>query len=87
MAYGGDPAALADFGLPVRKKGVLTPAQKLASAAKARATRLARHTMGSKQKAAITGAPAPAVTTPAASSGVTSPPPATAGGSSTSTGH
>ena len=53
VAFGDDPAALADFGLAPRKKAVLTPAQKLAAAEKAKATRIARHTMGSKQKAAI----------------------------------
>ena len=55
MAYGNDAAALADFGLPVRKKGVLTPAQRIAATAKAKATRAARHTMGPKQKATVTG--------------------------------
>ena len=55
VAFGEDPAALADFGLPVRKKGTLTPAQRIAAAAKAKATREARHTMGTKQKAAVTG--------------------------------
>jgi len=67
VAYGDDPAALADFGLPARKKGVMTPAQRLAASAKAKATRAARHTMGPKQKAAITGT-VPAVTASEAAS-------------------
>ena len=66
VAFGDDPAALADFGLVPRKKGVMTTAQRLAAEAKAKATRAARHTMGAKQKAAITGS-TPAVTTPAPS--------------------
>ncbi len=55
VAFGNDAAALADFGLPVRRKGVLTPAQRIAAVAKAKATRAARHTMGPKQKATVTG--------------------------------
>jgi hypothetical protein len=55
VAYGNDPAALADFGLPARKKAVLTAAQLIAAAAKSRATRAARHTMGPKKRATITG--------------------------------
>jgi hypothetical protein len=55
VAFGNDAAALADFGLPVRKRAVLTPAQRIAAAAKAKATRAARHTMGPKQKATVTG--------------------------------
>jgi hypothetical protein len=50
VAFGDDPAALADFGLPARKKPVLSPAEKEAATAKAKATRAARHTMGPKQK-------------------------------------
>jgi len=75
VAFGDDPSALADFGLPVRKKGVMTPAQRIAAEAKAKATRAARHTMGPKQKAAITGT-APVTGAPAAAAtvaGVPSP--------------
>jgi hypothetical protein len=46
---------LADFGLTARAKHVMTPEEKLAATAKAKATREARHTMGSKQRAAIKG--------------------------------
>ena len=63
VAFGDDPAALADLGLVPRKKASMTPAQHLAASAKAKATRAARHTMGPKQKAAITGASVPAVAT------------------------
>jgi hypothetical protein len=50
VAFHGQVDVLADFGLTQRKPRVLTPQQKQAAAAKAKATRAARHTMGSKQK-------------------------------------
>jgi hypothetical protein len=46
---------LADFGLAPHKKSVMTPEQKLAATAKGKATRAARHTMGKRQRLAITG--------------------------------
>jgi hypothetical protein len=73
VAFAGQVDALADFGLTPRKVAIITPAEKTARAAKAKATRAARHTMGKVQKAQITGtnpngtpepapiAPAPAV--------------------------
>jgi hypothetical protein len=70
VAFAGQVDTLADFGLTPRKPRVLTPEQKLAAAAKAKATRAARHTMGKKQKAAIKGtvatptAPVPAAPAP-----------------------
>jgi len=54
-AFAGELDTLAEFGLTARAKHVLTPEEKLAAAAKAKATREARHTMGSKQKAKIKG--------------------------------
>ena len=70
--YAGSPQALADFGQVPRKVTVLTAQQKQEAAAKRAATRLARHTMSAKQKAAIKGtvpvtstaAPAPATAAP-----------------------
>ena len=63
LMYGTDAATLADFGSTPRKKPQpLTAAQKVARAAKAKAPRTARGTLGSKQKKGITGAitaPAP----------------------------
>jgi hypothetical protein len=50
VAFAGQIDALADFGLTPRKVHVFTPEQRIAAAAKSRATRAARHTMGSKQK-------------------------------------
>lgn len=75
VAFAGSIDALADFGLKARKVRVTTPEQKAAAAAKAKATRAARHTMGSKQKAKVKGtvpqtapatppSPAPALTPP-----------------------
>jgi hypothetical protein len=77
VAFAGQVDTLADFGLTGRKVRVVTPEEKLAAAQKAKATRAARHTMGSKQKAAIKGTvapttPAPAV--PAAPTPIATPP-------------
>jgi hypothetical protein len=56
LAFAGQVDVLADFGLKPRKPRVpRTPAQKAEATAKAKATRAARHTMGSKQKASIKG--------------------------------
>jgi hypothetical protein len=59
-AFAGQVDVLADFGLTGRKTRVVTPEEKMTAAAKARATRAARHTMGKKQKAAIKGTLPPA---------------------------
>jgi len=56
IGFAGQLDTLADFGLTARAKHVATPEEKIAAAAKAKATRAARHTLGSKQKAAIKGA-------------------------------
>jgi hypothetical protein len=88
VAFGGQIEALADFGLVGRKPAVVAPETRVAAAAKAKATRAARHTMGKNQKAQITGvvvtpatsspstpAPAPAAAPPAAPSAGTTPRP------------
>ena len=75
--------ALADFGLTPRKRPVMSVDAKSVAAAKSKATRAARHTMGSVQKKAVKGtvplvstdggvhapapAPSPATTGPAKS--------------------
>ena len=59
---------MADFGYASPNRKVLTAAEKSAAAAKARATRAARHTMGSRQKAKVTGV-VPAAGAGGASSG------------------
>jgi hypothetical protein len=57
LMFAGAVDTLADFGLKPRKApAVRSPAEKAAASAKAKATREARHTMGSKQKASIKGA-------------------------------
>jgi hypothetical protein len=66
VAFAGSIDTLADFGLKPRKtRTPRTPEEKAAAVAKAKATRAARHTMGSKQKAKVTGAaPHAAAATP-----------------------
>jgi len=76
VAFAGSIDALADFGLTARKPRVLTPEQKTAAAAKAKATRAARHTLGTKQKAAIKGTVP--TTTPATPSPAPAPAPSPA---------
>jgi hypothetical protein len=77
IAFSGQPTTLGDFGLmPPKVRTPLTAEEKVAVVAKAKATRAARHTMGSKQKAQVTGtspapAPAPASTSTAAQAAVT----------------
>ena len=70
VAFHGQVDVLADFGLTTRKAVVRTPEQKQEAAAKAKATRAARHTMGKNKKALITGA--------SVSAGAAASPPATA---------
>jgi hypothetical protein len=56
VAFGGSIDVLADFGLaPHKARTAPTPEQKQAAAAKAKATRAARHTMSTKQKKAVKG--------------------------------
>jgi hypothetical protein len=63
-AFAGQVDTLADFGLTPRKARVVAPDVQVAAAAKAKATRAARHTMGPNQKAAIRGTVAPARSVP-----------------------
>ena len=49
-AYGATSPVLADFGFTATVRKPLTPEQNVARAAKAKATRAARHTMGKVQK-------------------------------------
>jgi hypothetical protein len=63
---------LQEFGFSVRARSVTTAPTKAAAAQKAKATREARGTLGSKQRLAITGEAAAPVATPAsAPNGVT----------------
>jgi hypothetical protein len=60
--FAQSPAILADFGLTPLKAGTRTVETKSAALVKAKATRAARHTMGSKQRAKIMGETASAST-------------------------
>ncbi len=67
VVFSGMIDSLADFGLKPRKSYVLTPEAKQVAAAKAKATRAARHTMGSQQKKAVKGNVTGIVVTPTTS--------------------
>ncbi len=65
--FGQAPSTLADFGVAPRKKPTpLTAEQRATAAQKAAATRVLRHTMGKKAKAAIKAPAASPVAAPAA---------------------
>ena len=83
--FGNQPDVLADFGLaPEKPKTPLTVEQKLAAAAKRKATRVARGTKGSKAKLAITGNVTGVVVTPVTTATPTQP--AAAAGTTGGTG-
>jgi septal ring factor EnvC (AmiA/AmiB activator) len=71
-AYASTPDVLADFGLHAKEPTPLTAEAKTAAAAKRKATRAARHTMGSQQKKSVKGTVTGVVVTPIA------PPPSVA---------
>ena len=54
--FGAASPVLADFGFTPPKRTTKTPEQKAAAAAKAKATRAARHTAGKNQKKSVKGA-------------------------------
>jgi hypothetical protein len=72
-AFGPTSPKLADFGFKATVRTPLTPAQKVARAAKAKATREARGTLGKKQKALITGETAAAKAAASATAPTTTP--------------
>jgi hypothetical protein len=76
-AFGSASTVPADFGFTITPKKVLTPDEEVARAAKAKATRAARHTMGKVQKKKVTGATAAtaAAPSPAASTATAQPAP------------
>jgi len=77
--FGATSPVLADFGFVPPKSATRTPEQKAASAAKAKATRKARGTMGKKQKKAVKGDVTGIIVTPTTSvSGVVAAPTASA---------
>ncbi len=81
IMYASSVDVLADFGIAPAKARVVDPATQVAAAAKARATRAARHTMGKNQKKDIKGTVATSAPAPAISSPVS--PPTNGSGSST----
>jgi hypothetical protein len=77
--FGAAGTVPADFGFAATARKPLTSEEKVARAAKAKATRAARHTMGKVQKKKVTGTTAAAATAaatapaPAASAAPTAP--------------
>jgi hypothetical protein len=64
VAFAGSIDGLGDFGLSPGKTPVVTPDARVEAVAKAKATRIARHTMGPKEKAKIKGTVDTAPATP-----------------------
>lgn len=69
-AFQGAPDVLADFGIHPKARAPLTVEAKTAAAAKRKATRQARNTMGTQQKKKVKGAVTGIVVTP-----IVTPPP------------
>jgi hypothetical protein len=91
VQYGSDAEVLAAFGYKPRKQGIQTPETKVIAAAKQRATRAARGTLGSVERKTIHGALTSAQeftvsVTPTATPGAPSAPSATAAPSASANG-
>jgi hypothetical protein len=71
--YGATSQTLVSFGLTPKKAPKRTSAEKAETAAKSAATRVARHTLGPKQKASIHGVVAPPASEPSIPSNVSNP--------------
>ncbi len=71
--YGAASPVLADFGFAPPKTTARTPEAKAAAAAKSKATRAARHTMGKNQKKAVKGNVTGIVVTPTTSAEASPP--------------
>jgi hypothetical protein len=85
--FGDTSPVLADFGFtPPKKRAALTPEQKAASAAKAKATRAARKTMGKVQKKGVKGAVVGITVTPITASPTVTASPNSPSPAPTSTG-
>jgi hypothetical protein len=61
-AYGKENPVVAEFGFPIVKAAFKSALVKAGAAIKSTATRVARHTMGKKEKASIHGGVTPVVT-------------------------
>lgn len=75
-SLGRDPTVLADFGKVTVAPKAPTAATKATAVQKRKSTRAARHTMGSVQKEAVTGAETPPAQPSASGSATTAPKPA-----------
>jgi hypothetical protein len=86
VTYGAQPDVLADFGITPKARATSTVDAKAGAVAKRKATRAARHTMGTQQKKAVKGDVTGVVVTPITAAQPTVPapgsptPPATSGG-------
>jgi hypothetical protein len=74
--YGASPDVLADFGLAPKKQAQVSPETQVIAAAKRKATRAARHTMGPKQKKGVKGTVTGPITIPTDASPVVTTAPA-----------
>ncbi len=72
--YANAPDTLADYGMTAPRRAHVKPATKVVAAQKAKQTRAARHTMGSKKRKTIKGAVAETVSISTATDEVTPPP-------------
>jgi hypothetical protein len=86
VAYSASPDVLAGFGIHPKARAPLTVEAKAAAAAKRKATRAARHTMGTKQKKAIKGDVTGVLLTPITASPSTVAAPSSPTAPATSTG-
>ncbi len=84
--FGGSPEVLADFGIHPKARAPLTVEAKAAADAKRKATREARHVMGSKQRKRVKGAVTGVVITPTAAPQPAAPAPASPSAPATSAG-
>ncbi len=75
-----DPSIIAEFGFASRKQGKPSAETKATAALKAKATRVARHTMGKNQKAQIKGTVAPTAPATSPAAPVAAPAPGAASG-------
>jgi hypothetical protein len=75
VVYGNSPDVLADFGIHPKARAPVSAEAKAAAAVKRKATRAARHTMGTQQKKGITGAVTGILVTPVLAASPTVPAP------------
>jgi hypothetical protein len=84
VTFGNTPDVLADFGLAPKAQAQVSPEARVIAAAKRKATRAARHTMGPKQKAGVKGVVPDVITIPTTASPVVTTAPASPAAPATS---